>query len=331
VLLEPFSHITEQIPVFPGIIFTEVSFLIIPLLFIVLLIIIVIMLLYPLNTTLINLIKALIRRKIKGKTNLTSTDLHQTITELVVSDTTVEEQQLMKGVARFGDIEVKEIMRSRMDITAVEIKQSFDSMVQTVISSGYSRIPIYDGTIDQVRGIVYAKDLLPYLKSLEVKDWHRLIRKAWFIPENMQISDLLHEFQEKKTHMAIIVDEFGGTAGIVTMEDVLEEIVGEINDEYDNEADELIYHKLGEYDYLFEAKVTLNDFCKITELEDAMFDDLSGDPDTLAGLILELAGRIPEVGYEVDFLNLHFIIESVDKRRIRRIRVKLPDLTMSEE
>ena len=329
--MEPVSHITEKIPLLSGIFFTEVSFLIIPLLLIVLLIMVAGMLLYPLNTTMFSLFKALIRLKVKGKTKLTSTDLIETINDLVVTDTTVEEQQLMKGVARFGDIEVKEIMRSRMDITAVEIKQSFDSLIQTVISSGYSRIPIYDGTIDQVRGIVYAKDLLPFIKSFEAKEWQRLIRKAWFIPENMHISDLLHEFQEKKTHMAVIVDEFGGTAGIVTMEDVLEEIVGEINDEYDNEADELIYHKLGEYEYLFEAKVTLNDFCKITGLEDDMFDNLPGDPDTLAGLMLELTGRIPEAGYEVKFLNLLFIIESVDKRRIRRIRVKLPEISVSEE
>jgi len=329
--LEPVSHITEQIPVVFGIIFTEVSFLIIPIILIMLLIMIVVILLYPLNSTMFSLSKALIRLKVKGKNKLTSSDLLETISHLVVSDTTIEEQQLMKGVARFGDIEVKEIMRSRMDITAVEIKQSFDSLIQTVISSGYSRIPIYDGTIDQVRGIVYAKDLLPYIKSFEAKDWQRLIRKAWFIPENMHISDLLHEFQEKKTHMAVIVDEFGGTAGIVTMEDVLEEIVGEINDEYDNEAEELIYHKLGEYDYLFEAKVTLNDFCKITGLEDELFDDLPGDPDTLAGLILELTGRIPEAGYEVKFHDLTFIIESVDKRRIRRIRVKLPEQTRNEE
>ena len=329
--MEPVSHFTEQIPVLSGIIFSEVSFLIIPLFVIVLLIVIAGLLLYPLNTTMFSLFKALIRLKIKGKNRLTSTDLLETLNELVDPETTVEEQQLMKGVARFSDIEVKEIMRTRMDITAVEIKQSFDSLIQTVISSGYSRIPIFDGTIDQVRGIVYAKDLLPYIKSFEAKEWQRLIRKAWFIPENMQISDLLHEFQEKKTHMAIIVDEFGGTAGIVTMEDVLEEIVGEINDEYDNEADELIYHKLGEYDYLFEAKVTLNDFCKITGLEDNLFDNLPGDPDTLAGLILELTGRIPEAGYEVKYLNLHFIIESVDKRRIRRIRVKLPESTENEE
>ena len=329
--MEPVSHITEHIPVVFGIIFTEVSFLIIPLILIMLLIMIVVILLYPLNATMFNLYKALIRLKVKGKNKLTSTDLLETISHLVVSDTTVEEQQLMKGVARFGDIEVKEIMRSRMDITAVEIKQSFDNLIQTVISSGYSRIPIYDGTIDRVRGIVYAKDLLPYIKSFEAKEWQRLIRKAWFIPENMHINDLLHEFQEKKTHMAVIVDEFGGTAGIVTMEDVLEEIVGEINDEYDNEAEELIYHKLGEYDYLFEAKVTLNDFCKITDLKDELFDDLPGDPDTLAGLMLELTGRIPEAGYEVKFHDLTFIIESVDKRRIRRIRIKLPERTRNEE
>lgn len=329
--MEPVSHITEQIPIFIGIIFTEESLLIIPLSIIVLLIIVVAMLLYPLNSTLFSLFKALIRRKLIRKTNLSSTDLVETISEMVVSDTTVGEQQLMKGVARFGEIEVKEIMRSRMDVTAVEIKQSFDSLIQTVISSGFSRIPIYEGTIDQVRGIVYAKDLLPFAKSFEAKEWQHLIRKAWFIPENMHISDLLHKFQEKKMHMAVIIDEFGGTEGIVTMEDVLEEIVGEINDEYDNESEELIYHRLGENEFLFEAKVTLNDIGKITGLEDDLFDGLSGDPDTLAGLMLELAGRIPEVGYEVKLHNLLFIIESVDKRRIRRIRVKLPELTESEE
>ncbi|MDP4290154.1 MAG: transporter associated domain-containing protein [Bacteroidota bacterium] len=329
--MEPASHITEQISVFPGIIFAEVSPLIIPLILIVLLILIAVVLLHPLNTTILTLLKTLIHRKIKGKMGLTPSDLVDTINDLVVTDTTVEEQQLMKGVARFSDIEVKDIMRSRMDITAVEINQSFDNLIQTVISSGYSRIPIYDGTIDQVRGIVYAKDLLPYIRSFEEKEWQRLIRKAWFIPENMQISDLLHEFQEKKTHIAIIVDEFGGTAGLVTMEDVLEEIVGEIKDEYDTDTEDMIYHKLGEYDYLFEAKATLNDFCKITGVDDDTFDNLPGDPDTLAGLILELAGRIPEAGYEVKFHNLHFTVESVDKRRIRRIRIILPDLTINEE
>jgi len=288
-------------------------------------------LLYPLNSTLLSLVRILIKRKFKGKAKLTQEALLDTVTNLVTSDSTAEEQQLMKGVARFGEIEVKDIMRARMDITAVEIKQSFDNLIQTVISSGYSRIPIYEGTIDQVRGMVYAKDLLLYIKSFEAKEWQRLIRKAWFIPENMQISDLLHSFQEKKTHMAVIVDEFGGTAGIVTLEDVLEEIVGEINDEFDNEVEELIYHKLGELEYLFEAKVTLNDFCKITDLDSDFLDGLPGDPDTLAGLILELAGRIPEAGFEIKYHNIHFIVESVDKRRIRRIRVKLPEPTESED
>ena len=329
--MEPLSHSTEQIAVFTGITYNEVALLVIPIIIIVTLIIVIGRLLYPLNTTLFRLFKGLIRRKIIRKSDLTSSDLLETISELVILDTTAGEQQLMKGVARFGDIEVKEIMRSRMDITAVEIKQSFDSLVQTVISSGFSRIPIYEGTIDQVHGIVYAKDLLPFAKSLEPKEWHHLIRKAWFIPENMHISDLLHKFQEKKTHIAVIIDEFGGTAGIVTMEDVLEEIVGEINDEYDNVSKELIFNKLSENEFLFEAKVTLNDFCKITGLEDDLFDGLAGDPDTLAGLILELAGRIPEVGFEVTLHNILFIIESVDKRRIRRIRVKLPDIIQSEE
>jgi putative hemolysin len=329
--LEPASHITGQLPVFTGIIFTEVFLLFLPLIFLVLLIMIVAKLLYPLNTTLFSLFKALIHLKISRKSNLSTSDLLDAINNLVVSDSTVEEQQLLKGVARFGDIEVKEIMRSRMDITAVEIKRSLDNLIQTVISSGYSRIPIYEDTIDQVRGIVYAKDLLPYSRSFEVKEWQHLIRKAWFIPENMQISDLLHEFQEKKTHIAVIIDEFGGTAGIVTMEDVLEEIVGEIKDEYDTETEEMIYHRLGENEYLFEAKVTLNDFCKITNLDDDMFDELSGDPDTLAGFVLDLTGRIPEVGFEIKFNNLLFIVESVDKRRIRRIRVKLPALKKNEE
>ncbi len=329
--MEPHSQLIYQIPLLAGVLLPELILVTILLLLFVLLLFLLRIGFSPITGFLFRFARLLLNLKYHKKKDLTPELVLETLNEIVISDTTKEEQQLMKGVARFGDIDVKEIMRSRMDITAVEIKMSFDHLIQTVISSGYSRIPIYEESIDQIKGIVYVKDLLPYTRNVDTKDWNRLIRKAWFITENKNISDLLHEFQEKHIHLAIVVDEFGGTAGIVTMEDILEEIVGEINDEYDNDTDERIYHQLNENEFLFEAKVTLNDFCKITDTDDTLFDNLSGDPDTLAGLILELAGRIPEVGYEVQFEGLDFVVESVDKRRIRRIRVKLPQLTDTDE
>lgn len=329
--MEPHSHLTQQIPLLAGVLSPELVLVVIPLILLVFFFSFQAVAFYPINGFMFRLAKKMFHLKYKKKKILTPQLVIETLNEVSISETTEDEQQLMKGVARFGDIDVKEIMRSRMDITAVEITMSFDYLIQTVISSGYSRIPIYEGSIDQIKGIVYVKDLLPYTRNIDNKDWKRLIRKAWFIPENKSISDLLHEFQEKHIHLAIVIDEFGGTAGIVTMEDILEEIVGEINDEYDNDTEDRIYHQLSEYEYLFEAKVTLNDFCKITGMDDALFDDLPGDPDTLAGLILELAGRIPEVGYEVQFEKLDFVIESVDKRRIRRIRVKIPQVADTDE
>lgn len=329
--MEPHSHLTQQIQLLAGVLSPELVLVIIPLILLVFFFFFQAVAFYPINGFMFRLAKKMLHLKYKKKKILTPQLIIETLNEVSISETTEDEQQLMKGVARFGDIDVKEIMRSRMDITAVEITMSFDYLIQTVISSGYSRIPIYEDSIDQIKGIVYVKDLLPYTRNIDHKDWKRLIRKAWFIPENKSISDLLHEFQEKHIHLAIVIDEFGGTAGIVTMEDILEEIVGEINDEYDNDTEDRIYHQLSEYEYLFEAKVTLNDFCKITGMDDALFDDLPGDPDTLAGLILELAGRIPEVGYEVQFEKLDFVIESVDKRRIRRIRVKIPQVADTDE
>ena len=328
--MEPHS-ITQHIPLLAGVLSPEMILVIIPLILLVLLFLFQSIVFYPINGFLIRLAMKLFHIKFHKKKELTPQLVLETLNDVAISETTEDEQQLMKGVARFGDIDVKEIMRSRMDITAVEITMSFDHLIQTVISSGYSRIPIYEGSIDQIKGIVYVKDLLPYTKNIDTKDWKRLIRKAWFITENKSISDLLHEFQEKHIHLAIVIDEFGGTTAIVTMEDILEEIVGEINDEYDNDTEDRIYHQLNEYEYLFEAKVTLNDFCKITDTDDNLFDDLAGDPDTLAGLILELAGRIPEAGYEVKFEKLNFVVESVDKRRIRRIRVKLPQVSDTDE
>lgn len=329
--MEPHSFLTQHIPLLAGVLSPGLVFAIIPLLLLVSLFLFQSIVFHPINGFLFRLAKKLFHAKYHKKKDLTPELVLEMLNDVAISETTEEEQQLMKGVARFGDIDVKEIMRSRMDITAVEITMSFDQLIQTVISSGYSRIPIYEGTIDQIKGVVYVKDLLPYTRNIDKKDWSRLIRKAWFITENKSISDLLHEFQEKHIHLAIVIDEFGGTTGIVTMEDILEEIVGEINDEYDNDTEDRIYHQLSEYEYLFEAKVTLNDFCKITDTEDNLFDNLPGDPDTLAGLILELAGRIPEVGYEVKFENFDFIVESVDKRRIRRIRVKLPQVSDTDE
>jgi len=192
-----------------------------------------------------------------------------------------------------------------------------------VVDSGYSRIPTYDETPDKVTGVLYIKDLLPYLDSGDDFEWTSLIRNAFFIPENKPIDDLLKEFREKKIHLAVVVDEYGGTSGIVTMEDVIEEIVGEINDEFDSESDETGYTKIDDNNYIFEGKTLLNDFYKITGINDDRFGEAKGESDTLAGLLLELAGKIPRTSERITFGEFVFRIEAADKRRIKRVKVTI--------
>lgn len=239
------------------------------------------------------------------------------------TNTPEEDRKILKGIIKFGDIEVKEIMKARIDVTSVEVNTLFGELLDLILNSGYSRIPAYEDSFDKVLGILYIKDLLPYLDKPESINWPDLLRPAFFVPENKRINDLLQEFRAKKIHMAIVVDEYGGTSGIVTLEDIIEEIVGEINDEFDVEAEEITYSKIDARNFIFEGKTLLNDFCKIVGVEDKVFTGIKGDADTLAGLMLELMGKIPVKDEKVEYDNFVFKVDTVDKRRIKRIRVTL--------
>jgi len=221
----------------------------------------------------------------------------------------------------FGTIDVKQIMKPRVDITAFEVGTGYKKLLEDMTQSGFSRIPIYKEKLDTIVGVLYAKDLLPYLNEGDNFNWQNMIRLPFYVPENKKIDDLLKEFQHKKIHLALIVDEYGGTSGIVTLEDIIEEIVGEINDEFDD--DDIIYSKLDTNNFVFEGKAHLNDVCRIMQIDSAMIKEVKGESDTLAGLIIELEGRIPTKGEKIRFNNLDFTIESADNRKIKRIKVTI--------
>jgi putative hemolysin len=230
-----------------------------------------------------------------------------------------EDKMILKGIVDFGNTAVTDIMKPRMDVVAVNIKTGLNKLISIIIESGYSRIPVYDETFDDVKGILYVKDLLPHHQKGDSFRWQTLIRPPYFVPETKRINFLLKEFQTQKIHLAVVVDEYGGTTGIVTMEDILEEIVGEISDEFDLE--ELYFSKLDDRNYIFEGKTPLNDFYKVFNLSQDVFDDIKGDADTLAGLILEYEGEIPEKNKKIFYKQFEFKIESADNRRIKQIRV----------
>ncbi len=232
-----------------------------------------------------------------------------------------EDEKILQGIVKFGNIDVSEIMTARVDVVAVDITVSLKKLLQYIIDSGYSRIPVYEDSFDNVKGILYIKDLLPYINHPDDYRWQTLIRPPYFVPETKKINDLLAEFQSKKIHMAIVIDEYGGTQGIVSLEDILEEIVGEISDEFDE--DETTFTRIDDRNYLFEGKTQLNDFYKITGVPSEVFDQVKGEADTLAGLILEVQGEIPGKNEVITIKDFVFRIESVDKRRIKKIKVTL--------
>ena len=236
------------------------------------------------------------------------------------NDTNEEEKRILRSIVEFGNIDVKEIMKSRVDVVAIEEQTSFKKVKELVISSGYSRIPVYKENFDTILGILYIKDMLLHIKK-EKFDWTNLVRNPFFVPESKMIDDLLKEFQEKKIHLAVVVDEYGGTSGIVTLEDIIEEIVGEINDEFDDDG--IMYSKLDNNNYIFEGKISLNDVLKTVDGEIDYFDEVKGDADTLAGLILELKGNIPEKGEVLVYKPYTFTIESVDQRRVKRVKLSI--------
>ena len=226
---------------------------------------------------------------------------------------------MLEGIVRFGDETAKEIMTSRQDVIDLDFKSSFTDVLKCIIENNYSRIPVYQDTIDNVRGILYIKDLLPHLRKPATFRWQSLIRPPYFVPETKKIDDLLREFQENKVHIAIVVDEFGGTSGIVTLEDILEEIVGEIHDEYDE--DEKSYVRINSNTFVFEGKTLLSDFYKILKLDDEIFAEVEGDADSLAGLLLEIKGDFPELHEKIDYQNFTFEIMEMEERRISKVKV----------
>ena len=232
-----------------------------------------------------------------------------------------EEQKILKGIVKFGNKNVAEIMRSRVDVVSADIEFGFSKIMVMITESGFSRIPVYSETFDNIKGILYIKDLLPHAHKGTSFRWQSIIRPPFYVPETKKIDDLLEDFQKNKVHMAIVVDEYGGTSGIVTLEDVLEEIVGEITDEFDEEDN--YFTKISENKYMFDGKTSLSDFYKITVLDDTVFDEAKGEADTLAGLILELKGEIPVKNDTITYKNYVFTIEAVDNRRIKQIKVEI--------
>ena len=251
--------------------------------------------------------------------NLSVHDLNQAL-ELTTDDTTTDEEKgILKGIVNFGTLSVKQVMRSRMEITALDVEMDFHELMDKINKSGHSRIPVYSETIDKIEGILYIKDLLAHIEKEEDYQWQTLLRPGFFIPENKKVDSLLKDFQEKRVHMAIVVDEYGGTSGLITMEDVIEEIVGEINDEFDNDG--IAFNKLDEHTYVFEGRTSLNDFCKIIGEEVHMFDDVKGESESLGGLLLEIHSKLPRVGEKIPFNHFVFTVVSVDNKRIKRVRV----------
>ena len=277
-------------------------------------------LLKPVTSLLIFSTSFVKKRTAYHHTNISMNDLSDALE--LASDDINEDEKILKGIVNFGNINVSEIMCPRIDVTAIDIKLGFNKVKSVIIESGFSRIPVYSGSFDSVKGILFAKDVLPYTNNPDSFKWQSLMRPPHFVPETKKINELLKEFQIKKIHMAVVIDEYGGTSGIITLEDVLEEIVGEITDESDE--DETLFRRIDEKTYIFEGKILLNDFFKIIELEDDPFEDVRGESETLAGLILELTGEIPQKGQVITYRNFVFRIESADKRRIREILVEIP-------
>ncbi|MFL2628528.1 MAG: gliding motility-associated protein GldE [Candidatus Marisimplicoccus sp.] len=237
------------------------------------------------------------------------------------NETTIEEKKILKGIVNFGNLETRQIMCPRVDMFAVKKKMNISDIIEKVINKGFSRVPVYENTMDKIIGVLYVKDLIPYLDK-EDFNWNELLREPLYVPENKKLDDLLNEFKSKKIHMAIVVDEYGGTSGLITLEDVMEEIFGELNDEFDE--DDSLFSKLDDNTYIFDAKINLQDFYKAIELKDfSSFEEISAEVETLGGLLIEKAQRIPRVGQVITHQDFKFVIEIVDKKRIRQVKAIL--------
>ena len=264
--------------------------------------------------------KTINRINIEGRgPSLSVDDLEQALELTNDEHSTEDEQRILKGIVRFGSTTVKEVMTPRTSVIAIDIKAPFHDTLAHIVDKGYSRIPVYEDQLDQIKGLLYVKDLLPYVDASDNFGWQDLIRTPFFVPESKKIDDLLKEFQQRRIHLAIVVDEFGGTSGVISLEDVIEEIVGEISDEFDD--DDLVYSKLDDHNYVFEAQTPLIDFCRVLDLPKDIFESVDGESDSLAGLVLELAGKFLEKNEEITYEAFTFKVESVDQRKLIRIKV----------
>ena len=259
----------------------------------------------------------------KTKSNISVGQLSQALELASEEDTTNEEKKLLESIVSFGNTETCEVMVPRVDIFALSEDTPFSEVLSEIVKIGYSRIPVYRENLDNITGVIYIKDLLPYIEKTDF-EWTKVMRKAFFVPENKKLDDLLSEFQEKKIHLAVLVDEYGGTCGIITLEDIMEEIVGSINDEFDD--DDVTYSKINDHTYIFEGKTVLKDFYRIVKMDDEnilLFDEKRGEAETLAGFLLEISGNFPQKGKPIVFHNYSFTVEAFDKHRIKEIKVKI--------
>lgn len=284
----------------------------------------------PISWMLISMSKIVERRIEKKGYSTTVAELNQAL-DLTTenSNTTEEEKDILKGIVNFGTLTVKQVMKSRVDISAVEADLGFIKLMEQVNKSGFSRIPVYRETIDSIEGILYTKDLLPYLDEKEDFRWQKLLRQGFFVPETKKLDSLLKDFQAKHVHMAIVVDEYGGTSGLITLEDLIEEIIGDIHDEFDEVN--LGYNKIDDRTYVFDGKTSIHDLCKTLELDPSFFDEVKGDNESLGGLILELNNRMPKAGDQITFDRFRFTIQNVDQKRITRVRVTVQEEAVSNE
>lgn len=273
----------------------------------------------PLIFILIRSTRVVNRKLAKKGQNISMDDLSEALD--LATDVVENEKEMLEGIVRFSNLEVAEVMRPRTDVVAVEIGTDLETLIKVIIESGYSRIPVYEEDFDHLKGILYVKDILPHINQQSKFQWQKLIREPFFVPESKKINDLLKEFQERKIHMAIAVDEYGGTEGIVTMEDLLEEVVGEITDESDEL--EVFYKKIDQRTYTFDGKTFLNDFYKVTELDPELFDPVKGDAETVAGLLLELKGGFPRMKDVIQCKGVEFTVLEMDQRRIKQVKVFL--------
>ncbi|MEP2670887.1 MAG: gliding motility-associated protein GldE [Cyclobacteriaceae bacterium] len=274
----------------------------------------------PISWLLLKMGNVVERRFEKKGYSTTVEELNQALEITTENDeTTAEEKDILKGIVNFGTLTVKQVMQSRVDVSAVEYDLNFAELMGLINSSGFSRVPVYMETIDKIEGVLYIKDLLPFLEEDENFKWQKLIRPGLFVPETKKLDSLLKDFQNKRVHMAVVVDEYGGTSGVITLEDLIEEIIGDINDEFDEEDASFV--KIDDNTFVFEGKTSLHDFCKTIDVESNIFDPVKGESESLGGLILEINSAMPKVADQITFDRFVFTIVSVDKRRIKRVRV----------